>query len=520
MLLAINGLNVVNSFVGRDLMTAIEQRSMTSFVVKAVLYVALFAASTVAAVLVRFGEERLAILWREWLTRRLLVHYLEAGHYYRLKERGLLENPDQRIAEDVRTFTAMTISLALMLLNAILTIVAFAGVLWSISPMLFAAAVAYAAVGSAFTILLGRPLIRLNYDQADREATFRADLVHVRENAESLVLLQGEGHLVDRMLQRLDALATNARRIIAVNRNLGFFTTGYNYGIQIIPVLIVGPMFIRGTTEFGVITQSAMAFSHLLGAFSLIVTQFQSISSYAAVLTRVSGLEEMTEVDPRRRPPIEIVTDADRLAYEGVTLRSRLDGRVLLRNFTMTIRRGSRVLLAGPNEGARVALFRATAGVWETGEGRILRPSGKHLMLVPERPYLPPGTLREVLVQKEAIPDARVLEVLRAIGAESVLQRSGGLDQERDWADLFLLSEHQLLSIARVVLAAPQFAVLHRITTIVAAEAFARASTLLSAAGIGVFELGDGAVDDYDAVVEVDSDGEWRWIRKLDNQVA
>src|SRR6185503_15139294 len=175
-----------------------------------------------------------------------------------------------------------------------LTVIAFAGVLWSISRPLFLVGIAYAAAGSLLTVLLGRPLVRLNYRQADREANFRGDLMHVRENAESVALLHGESQIEARLSGRIDALVANLRRIIAVNRNLGFFTTGYNYMIQIIPALIVAPLFIRGEAEFGVITQSAIAFTQLLGAFSLIVTQFQTISSYAAVLARLHALADAT----------------------------------------------------------------------------------------------------------------------------------------------------------------------------------------------------------------------------------
>jgi putative ATP-binding cassette transporter len=158
LLLAINGLNVVNSYVGRDFMTAIEVRSMPGFLAKALLYVGVFAVSTVAAVIYRFTEERLGLLWRGWLTHRLVARYLQDGTYYRLREDTELPNPDQRIADDVRTFTAMTLSLTLVLLNTTFTILAFSGVMWSISPLLFAAALVYAALGSGLTILFGRPL--------------------------------------------------------------------------------------------------------------------------------------------------------------------------------------------------------------------------------------------------------------------------------------------------------------------------------------------------------------------------
>jgi putative ATP-binding cassette transporter len=506
LMLALNGLNVVNSYVGRDFMTAIERRSSSEFVAKAFLYVGVFAASTVVAVFFRFIEERLGLLWREWLTRGSVDRYLEAGVYYHLKERGELGNPDQRLTDDIRSFTASTLSFVLMWLNGTFTILAFSGVMWSISPLLFLVAVAYAALGSALTILFGRSLVRLNYDQSDREASFRAGLVHVRENAESIALLQREGRLSGRLQLGLEALIANAKRIIGVNRNLSFFTTGYGYGIQIIPALIVGPLFIRGKVEFGVIMQSAMAFSHLIGAFSLVVTQFQSLSSYAAVLARLSAM--VGAIEEARVPsgsPIAYAEEAG-LAYDELTLRSRRDGAILVDRLRVAVPRGSRVLVTGPEE-AQVALFRATAGLWDAGEGRIVRPPVDRIMFLPERPYLPPGTLREVLLrtgrEREA-PDEEIVAVLRALDLEPVLARVGGLDVERDWDDVLSLGEQQLLAVARVRLAAPAFAVLQGLATTLSPELVARSLELLSDASITYLALGnaDGSPDAYDAVLE------------------
>src|SRR6185436_20981767 len=191
---------------------------------------------------------------------------------------------------------------------------------------------------------------------------------------ESVALSRQEGRLRARLLNRIDELVMNFRRITSINRNLGFFTTGYNYLIQIIPALIVAPHFIRGEVEFGVITQSAIAFSQLLGALSLIVNQFGSISSFAAVVVRLSGLAGAVETIDVERPTIEAIEDRDRVAYERLTLRPLGDGGPLLTDLSASIPRGMRVLIAGPNEAARVALFRATAGVWPSGEGA---PSGR-----------------------------------------------------------------------------------------------------------------------------------------------
>jgi putative ATP-binding cassette transporter len=515
LMLAINGLNVVNSYVGRDFMTAIERRSHAEFVAMALLYAGVFALSTVVAVFFRFLEERLGLVWREWLTGRATDRYLEHGAYLRLRERGDLANPDQRIADDARAFTASTLSFVLLWLNGTLTILAFAGVLWTISPLLFVVAVVYAGVGSALTIVLGRPLVRLNYDQSDREASFRAELVHVRENAESIALLQREGRLGARLRRRLDALIGNARRIIAVNRNLSFFTTGYAYGIQLIPALIIGPLFIRGAVEFGVITQSAMAFSHLLGAFSLVVTQFQGLSSYAAVLARLDGLVTAVEEAQSATPRVEPGQDSGRLVYEKVTLTSPRTGEVLVGALDVVVPARARMLVMGP-QAAQVALFRATAGLWEGGQGRILRPPTERIMFLPERPYLPPGTLREALIRtgrESELADADVAAVLHALQLAPVVARVGGLDVECDWDDMLSLPEQQLFAAARILLARPACAVFQGLGTTLAPEQVERILSLCSAAAITIlaFEKAAPTADAWDAVLELHLGGAWGW---------
>jgi putative ATP-binding cassette transporter len=295
LLCASNALNVVNSYVGRNFMTAIADRDMSGFVRQAFVYIGVFAALTLVAVIARFGEERLGLLWRDTMTRSILRQYLADGTYQRLNASEAIANPDQRISEDVRAFTVTTLSFVLMALNSAFTIAAFSGVLWTISPLLFGVAVLYAAGGSFFTIVLGRPLIRLNYDQLDKEASFRSGLIHVRDNAEAIMLAREEYGQTTQLLARLDDLVANFRKITSINRNVGFFATGYNWMIQIIPALIIAPAFIERKIEFGVITQSAIAFSTLVAAFSLIVTQFQSLSSFAAVVARLSALVEAFE---------------------------------------------------------------------------------------------------------------------------------------------------------------------------------------------------------------------------------
>lgn len=515
-LVAINGLNVINSYVGRDFISAIENRDRSRFVAQAWLYVGVFGLSTVAAVIYRYLEERLGLLWRTWQTHQILDRYLAQQAYYRIEDNGHLENPDQRIAEDVRTFTTTTLSFVLMMLNASFTVVAFSGVLWSISPRLFVVAVIYATIGSILTWLLGRRLIGLNNLQLDKEANFRSDLMKVRANAGSVALLHREGHVHRRLTQRLDEIVANSRRMISVNRNLGYFTNGYNYLMQIIPALIVAPLFIDGDVPFGVITQSAMAFSALMGAFSLAITQFQQISSYAAVIGRLGRLvDAMDEVSLPAEAPIQVREQNGSLVYEGLTLRTA-DGHVLLRDLNLAIRRGQRVLITGARGAAKLGLFKATAGLQCQGEGRITRPDSSAILFVPELPYLPYGSLRDLLLRfdpGDGSRDAEMLRVLQRLHLDRIVEQVGGLGVGRDWGSTLGISEQAGLVVARVLLAKPQFVFFDRMNVAMDRTRIERVLRQLVADDISyiVIDKPEDATEHFDAVLNIAADGSWTW---------
>jgi putative ATP-binding cassette transporter len=515
LMLGINGLNVLNSFVGRDFMSAIESRNVPAFWSEALLYALVFLGSSVAAALYRFCEEHLGILWREQLTWRLADAYLSGRTYHRMDSASGVANPDQRIAEDVKAFTTTTLSFLLLFLNGSITAVSFSGVLWSISPMLFAVAAGYAACGSLLTILLGRPLIRLNYHQLDMEADFRSELIHVRENSESIALSHREGRFKIRLRKRLDSLARNFRRLIVVNRNLGFFTNGYNYFIQIIPALIIAPMFMAGKVEFGVITQSTMAFATLLGAFSLIVTQFQSISTFTAVTARLHVLTEAIDNAQEEMPAgIRYRDDGGGVSYEALTLRSADGTRLLLEGLDLRIPRGERWLVSCGEDMPKVALFRATAGVWDQGTGAVARPGLDDILFLPERPYLPPGTLRDVLLRsgREFVTkDAEVHAVLRELGIDQAVRREGGLDAEKDWDEAFSIGEQHLLSVARIFLADPVMVFLDRPGSSLPRAVVSGILDKLAARRVGVVVLAqeDRSHAGYDGVLEIRAEGRW-----------
>jgi vitamin B12/bleomycin/antimicrobial peptide transport system ATP-binding/permease protein len=211
-LIGLNGLNVLNSYVSRDFMTAIEHRNLPEFIRLAMVYIGVFAMITIVSVIYTYTERFLGLVWREWATRVSMIGYAHQRVYYRLKTKGEIGNPDQRIADDIRSFSTTTISFVLIVLNASLTVIAFSGVMWSISPLLFVVAVLYAAIGTFLTFILGRPLVRLNYDQLDKEADLRSSLIYLRANAESVAVSRREGHLIQLNLRNLGNLVANFRR--------------------------------------------------------------------------------------------------------------------------------------------------------------------------------------------------------------------------------------------------------------------------------------------------------------------
>jgi putative ATP-binding cassette transporter len=307
--LAMGGVQVLMSYAGRDFMTAIIQKDPSAYWKALGWYLGTFALAVPIGVYYRWVEERLALLWREWMAQHLVKRYFNNRAYFRLRGSESVDNPDQRISEDVRNFTTSSLSFMLIALNSLVTLVAFIGVLWLISGTLVVMLVTYAVAGTAVSIAIGRKLVRLHYHQYEKEADFRYGLVRVRDNAESIAFYRGEKREHLDLFNRLAAAVGNMRLIIILNRRLGFFTNSYNYLALVLPVLVVAPMFMRGQVEFGVVTQAAGAFAQVLAAFSLIITQFGGLSTYLASVQRLGSLWDHcsiripTAVSPTRKSP-------------------------------------------------------------------------------------------------------------------------------------------------------------------------------------------------------------------------
>jgi putative ATP-binding cassette transporter len=516
LLLMIAGLNVGISYVGRDFMTALARRQPHQVYLFALMYLGVFAASAAAGAFAKFFELLLGLRWREWLTERFVRQYLTSQAYFRVNAHAEVDNPDERISEDLRTFTSTALSFLVMVTNSVITLVAFIGVLWSITPWLVAAGVLYPLLGTSLIVVMGRHLVQLNNLQLKKEADFRFELVHVRTHAESVALVQSERKAEGRLGQRLGALVANYRSIISVLRNLQFVRGGYDYMDQLIPVLIVAPMYMHGEVEFGVVTQAAMVFSQVFNAFSLIAEQFQDLSAFAAVVGRVGTLDEaIAESADTSRQPIQVAEAETPLAYQKVTLRNPQDDRPLVQDLSFEVPRGKRVLLTGPNSTGKSALLRAAAGLWAKGSGSIKRPARQRVMFLPEQPYLVPGTLRDQFLTapgEAAASDDRILDVLRKLHLDNLIERLGGLDAEHDWECTLSLGQRQLIAYARLLVAQPDFAFLDDAASALSESRRAEVYHLLADTGTSYLSVGDrqpSMLQSHDTAVDLHQDGTW-----------
>lgn len=513
LLLIVTWLNVRNSYINNYFMTALADGHAEAFMRLILQYAGIFVVVAVVAAGQRYFEERLGLKMREDLTRHVMQRYLTDHAYHRLVQRDDIDNPDQRIAEDIKSFTANSLSFALIVLNSTINLVSFAGVLWSISPRLVLAAMLYAAFGTVGSVLLGRKLVPLNFLQLKKEADFRFQLIQVREKDEAIALQGAEARELSRLGDRLTKVVENFVRIILVDLRLNIFVNSFNYLTQIVPVLVVAPLFFSHEVSFGAITQSMAAFAFVLNAFTVIVTQFQQITSLAAVTERLGALMASIEDRPENVPEL-VASDKGRIAFEGITLWTPHTRSPLIKELTLELPPKQRLLVAGSDRESRAALFQAVAGLWEWGEGKIVRPVNDEIQFLPRTPFLTPCSLRDQVtagLPGDRFTDVEITQVLEQVGFKDLMARLGGLNAERDWPNELTASEQRLLGFARLFLSKPKVAVIDAgpdgLTSSIIRSLYRR----LSETTIDYVSFGDHSAlrEFHDVVLELDGNGIW-----------
>lgn len=464
------------SYAGRNFINSLTQRDAAGFYRNLWIYLGTFVFAIPIGVLYRYCAERLALLWRIWMTNILVSRFFFNRAYYRLRNSGRVDNPDQRISEDIASFTTGVLGYLLTFVNSGVTLCAFTGVLFTISWKLPLVLLIYAGAGTGLSILIGKRLVGLHFRQYQKEANFRYALVRVRDNAESIAFFRGEKSEQRDLIARFGEVVNNTLRIIGWNRTLGFFTNGYNYLALIVPLLVVGPMFIQGRIQYGVVTQVQGAFAQVLMALSVVVSQFEGLSTFAAAMKRLGDLwDELDEYDiedfqaEQDRSIVAVNENPCQLRLIDLTVETPDHEKTLTRGLTFTLPPSKSVLIMGESGSGKSSLLRTIAGLWQSGKGTIERPNINHLIFLPQRPYMLQGSLRNQLLyprSQNGTDDALIIDALRKVNLADILDRFGGdLGSTADWTNILSLGEQQRISFARIFLNKPQMAFLDEATS-------------------------------------------------------
>jgi len=468
--LSVSGLNVIISYVGNFFTTALAEKSQNEFWRFLYVYAGVFVVGTPIVVMYSYTRDRLGNCWRKWLTDEFLDHYLSQRAFYQIESDGKIDNPDQRITEDIKSFTITSLRFLLILLGSIIDVISFTGILFSISKSLSIFLLIYAAIGTIITVLIGQRLIPLNFNQLRREADFRYGLVHVRDNAESIAFYQGEHQELNQVKQRFFQAFNNFNLLIGWQRNVNYFTRSYEYAVIILPSLILAPIYFAGTIKYGDITQANFAFTQVLGAFSIVVSEIEILSAFAAGINRLATFSEFLEypktVD-QGDTQIDMTVDSP-LALEHITLNTPNYQKILVKDLSLTLASGQGLLIMGQSGVGKSSLLRAIAGLWTSGTGRLVRPELSSMLFLPQRPYMILGTLRQQLLYPNSnreVDETELRQVLKLVNLEDLPERLNGFDAELDWANVLSLGEQQRLAFARLLLSKPRYAILDEATS-------------------------------------------------------
>ena len=418
-------------------------------------------------------RQMLQIKWRTWMTKNYLNAWMNKQTYYRLQD--ATDNPDQRISEDIGQFVSLTLQLIIGFLRQLTTLAAFGVVLWELSGSITIAGLVipgymfwfsfvYSGIGTFFAHKVGRKLIDLNFDQQKYEADFRFSMMRVRENSESIAFYRGESAEMEGFNLKFSAVIKNFWQLMKKTKHLNFYASGYGQLAVIVPLIMAAPRYFAKEIQLGGLMQISSAFGRVQDALSFFVDSYDTLASLAAVINRLAGFTEHMEDAQKIRSKVTTATAPElKISALNVSLPT---GRELLKKLSLQLQNTKSLLVTGSSGCGKSTLLRTLAGIWNYASGEISLPSNSRVMFLPQKPYLPLGTLRRALiypaVEKDSPPDDKLKKILQLVELPALADK---LDEVDDWSRILSLGEQQRLAFARVLLSTPDYIFLDEATS-------------------------------------------------------
>ena len=476
---------------------ALEKRDQPVFWTQLGRFSYLAFGAIIIAVYKFYITQLLEMRWRKWMTAHYLKRWLTNQTFYKLElmrfaasssTETKTDNPDQRISEDVNQFTSATITLTMGLLNSVVTLLSFIGILWALSGsfsfslggssytipgFMVWAAIVYCAVGSVLTHYIGRSQIKLNFFQQRYEADFRHHMVRVREYSESIALDKGEKVEATQLGNRFTTVLANYLKLLQAQKKLIWFTSFFGQAAVIFPFVVAAPRFFSGAIQLGELMQISSAFGQVQGSLSWFVDSYSGLAAWRATTDRLTSFNDSMAASEalagqQTEQQTALGSDTNTLSVSDLTL-SLPNGKVLLANAALTAHAGDAILLNGPSGSGKSTLFRAFAGIWPFSKGQIHMPA--NAMFIPQRPYFPNGSLRDALAYPEPAAKYDDAALQTALTDALLPQLANRLDDKEAWGQMLSGGEQQRLAIARVLLKKPQWVFADEATSALDVEA-------------------------------------------------
>ena len=523
MLLAVNGINAGIGFIARDLTNALVEREESGFYRILIIYACCFVVALPIRVSQIFFTLKLGIIWRDWLSRSLISDFMSNRAYYVLdpndEQATDVDNPDQRITDDTRSFTAQSLQFTLGVFDAILTFSLNILILWGISRTLTFSLFGYASFATAVLIVAGRKLVKINFDQLRFEADFRYGLVHIRNNAESIAFYSGEEPEQEETQRRLGSVVKNFNLLIVWQVIISAMQRSSTYAGVFFPYVIMAVPYFAGEIDYGSFVQAGFAFNMVEGSLFFVVNRIDELAQFTAGVSRLEGFQAKVEKISRQTAVVDSPTfsSGNSILIQHADLYPPNGGQQIINDLSLNVEESEKLLVVGPSGCGKTSLLRMISGLWNPRQGSVQRPASGDLLFIPQKPYMILGSLREQLcypADEDRFSDDQLKAVLEEVRLHQIVERYPDLDVKQDWPRILSLGEQQRLAFGRLLLNAPRFVVLDEATSALDVKIEKHLYKLLEDRDLAVISVGHRPtlIDFHDSVLELLGNGKWRLI--------